>query len=431
MSDSGNLFYMAYQMLHQKLLYTNLFYTDLPFLPIMSVLYFLLTGGNFLVFNFTIALEASAIAVIIYYLLYKETQNLALSLISTTLFLFSAIILLISNSQTFILTATLFSLIAYIFVQNKKFVLAGIFLGLTFLTKAYFLPIVFAFLVSNYQKQGKKGTLQLALSFMATVLLVLMPFVLLSGNAMWADIVGFSLLKERLYGLGYLIKFFISHEPLFVLLLLLSLFGIKKDPFIGLVSIGFMLLFTFYQGMQPLYLTMIIPFLCLYTSTVLSNIKNWSGYKQIKELLISIILIYVGYTFLRYGIVEPNQGKVSDINSLVETVSNEKPNYIYGTNGLTPFVAYITKIPLLNDQINTDDALYYKGTLNSHTFTEDAIKNKALFIALGYEDVNGGAIITNQIFDLDLIKPPKCSYLKKYAIEGQIMLNRLFLFKCF
>src|SRR5207237_37833 len=79
-------------------------------------------------FYFSYSLEAAFVSIVIYKIVYKETNDYITSLSSSLLYLFSLVTLFITNGQTGIITASLFAVIAYYFLKGQKYLLSGAFL---------------------------------------------------------------------------------------------------------------------------------------------------------------------------------------------------------------------------------------------------------------------------------------------------------------
>lgn len=427
-SDSEIYFYTSYKMLQGQMLYKDIFFTNLPLFPVISSLYFLLSGGNFLIYEFTSSFEAIFVSCLIYYLSYKRSKNVSVSLLTASLFIFSPIILKTSLNQTGVYTAMLLFMIGFLFLDKKRFTYSGIAFAMSVLTKAYFFPIFIAIVISFVLKKEYKSIFRLLISFFLTAIILIAPFIFLSGSDMIKDIVFFSLNRIRSFELNYLFWLFISNEPLLMTFLLLSLIFIKENKLVGIISITFIMFFIFYSGMQFLYMSIVIPFLCLYALDLFYIAKKLN----VHQVFITIILIYISYSALMFGFIHGDDGKIQEIDKLIATVKLAKPNYIYGSSGVSQIIAYLTNVPLFRNQIDTDGQLYVTGALNKHEWTKEAISKKALLVAQGYDNpITGKMTTTSLMFDLTLIKTSKCQLTGKYRVNGRVLTNKIYLVKCF
>ncbi len=93
LSDTNIYFYTGYQILQGKILYKDIFFTNLPLLPYLSSLYFLLTGGNITLFFLTPIIEVSAVGFLIYSIAYKQHKSQSIAIFSSLIYLFSFIVL--------------------------------------------------------------------------------------------------------------------------------------------------------------------------------------------------------------------------------------------------------------------------------------------------------------------------------------------------
>src|SRR4051794_16257865 len=74
LSDSNFYFYTGYLLSQGKLLYKDIFFTNLPLYPNISTLYFWLTGKSIQAFYFTAVLEATVTGAIIYLILKQKNK---------------------------------------------------------------------------------------------------------------------------------------------------------------------------------------------------------------------------------------------------------------------------------------------------------------------------------------------------------------------
>ena len=204
LSDSNIYFYTGYQLLQGKILYKDIFFTNFPLLPYMSSLYFLLFFGSLKLFFLTPAIEASIVAALIYFIAQRQTKSILLSTLSSMLYLYSFIVLVTSDHQSGVFLASLFAVISYYFFFQRKHFLAGIFIALAFLTKAYFIPIFAAYFVTLFLERSEKSfssphertkrierartIMQFVGGFIATIVLILLPTLLFAYHAFIKDV---------------------------------------------------------------------------------------------------------------------------------------------------------------------------------------------------------------------------------------------------
>ena len=141
LSDTNIYFNIAHQIVNGKLLYQDIFFSNFPVFAYLSSFYFLITGKNIELFYFTSSIEVTIITVLIYFITYRKTKDYIISILSSSLYIFSLMVLSTSDHQTGVFTAVLFAVLSYLFLQERKIVLSGIFIALSIFTKAYFFPI--------------------------------------------------------------------------------------------------------------------------------------------------------------------------------------------------------------------------------------------------------------------------------------------------
>src|SRR3989344_479861 len=93
LSDTNIYFYTAYQMLQGKVLYKDIFFTNFPVLPYISMIYFYIVGKSLSWYYITAAIEASIVSFLLFYLILQKTKEKLIALTTSLLYLFSFIIL--------------------------------------------------------------------------------------------------------------------------------------------------------------------------------------------------------------------------------------------------------------------------------------------------------------------------------------------------
>ncbi len=429
-SDTNIYFYTAYQILQGKILYKDLFFTNFPGFAYISSLYFLLTSGSPTLFYITSIIETIIISILIYYIVKNKTKNLTISLASQVLYLFSFIVLSTSDHQTGVFTASLFAILSYLFYKKNRLFLSGIFISLTFLTKAYFLPIIIAFFVYSVLDKKLRNTVKISFSFLLTSSLTLLPSILLTKNDFIKDVFLYSLTRSAGIMKGDIFWFFTIHDIILFMLLFFSLLNFKKNLFLAILSTLSLCFLIFYNDIYYLYLNFIIPFLCLSLSEFIYFLKNKFNLQII--LIPIFIFIAISVNLFVYLSYYKNIGKINNINSLVNTIKKEKPEFLYGVNDITPVLAYLSSTRLLDNIIDTNENIFRKKILNSKTLTNQAIKHKTIIVSHGayYQDININERIIDNIFAKDIVSK-KCKYLTGTPVIMEGVTNRINLFKCY
>lgn len=429
LSDTNIYFYTAYEILHGKLLYKDIFFTNLPLFPYISSLYLFLSNKNILFYYFTPTIEISIITLLIYYLTYKKTKEYVTALCAALLYLFSFMVLSTSEHQTGVFLASLFAVLSYFFWDKKKYILTGIFLGLTILTKAYFLPIILSFFTTELLTKHYKEFFKISGSFFISIFVVLLPFILFAQNQLYTDIIRYSL--TRLAGVSKLdiAWFFTTKDILFFILLIFNLFNFRKNVFFGCISLFSILFFFFYTDTYYLYLNFLIPFLCLSLPFFIQFLDK--QFHVQKFVFPTIMVLFLSMNVYAYMSSYRNLGKISDIQELLHTIQKQKPPSLYGVNDITPALAYLTDTPLLNGIVDTNESIFRKKFLNANELTKDAIKQKAIIVTHGasYPQAGIDEKILNGIFNKQAVQK-QCKQIVSVPVFTEGVVNRVNLFRC-
>lgn len=429
LSDTNIYFYTAYEILHGKLLYKDIFFTNLPLFPYISSVYLFLSKNNILFYYFTPTIEISIITLLMYYLVYKKTKEYMTALCAALLYLFSFMVLSTSEHQTGVFLASLFSIIAYFFWERKKYILMGIILACMLLTKAYFLPVAISFFLTLFIQKNYKILFKISLSFSLTICGILLPFLILSPNELYRDIVQYSL--TRLAGVSKIdiLWFFLTKDFLFFMLLVFNFFNFRKNIFFACISLFSILFFFFYTDTYYLYLNFLPPFLCLSLPLFLHFLKQQLHTQ--KFVFPTILVLFLSLNIILYMNTFRDLGEISNIDLLTTTIQKYQPSALYGINDVTPALAYMTNTPLLNDIVDTNESIFRKKFLNADTLTADAIEQKAMIITHGasYPEANVEEKILNGIFNKQMIQK-HCKQVVSIPVFTEGVVNRVNLFSC-
>lgn len=429
LSDSNIYFYTGYKLLQGEVLYRDIFFTNFPFLTYLSAFYYLLTAGNLNLFFLTPAIEVVAVSLLIYAIL-KKKNNLFLALISSVIYLFSFIVLSTSDHQTGVFFASFASVLSYYFYLNKKFVVSGICLGLALLTKVYFLPILLALIVVLALDKNRQSAFRFFIGLFVTSFIVFLPTFLFAFPDFVKQVFEYSLTRSQGIGKSGIIWFFITHDFLLFVLLLFSLLNIKKDKFLGLLSLFGIVFLLFYQDVYYLYLNFLIPFLVLSFPEFYKSIQKNFGLQ--KAVILTILIPLILYSIINYITGFRSLQKLNNFSEIVETIKKENPKALYGVNDITPALSHATEIPLLNGVVDTNANIYRKGILDARKMTGDAIEQKALIVTHGLDYPQQGVteLVTDEIFDAEAVKK-SCKLVGSFPVQTEGPQNRLNLMRCY
>lgn len=431
LSDTNVYYYTALKLLEGKVLYKDIFFTNLPLFPYLSSVYLFISGKNILVYYFTSTIEVLSTSFFIYLLLKSTTKNPVISSCGFLLYLFSFMILATTDHQTGVFLASFFSVVSYYFFIKNKYLFSGIFIGLVLCLKAYFLPILLAYITYMVLKKTWQKLFYFLIGFAGTALLIIGPFLLFAKSFFIAQTFGYSL--HRAAGLSKLevFSFVITHDSMFVVLFIFSLFNMKRDTFLFLVSVFSLLFLILYQDIYYLYLNFLLPFLAFslpYTYTSIEKLFH----KKIDTAFIAIIILISTINFVRYANGFSTLGKINDIDQLTRAIKKESPEFLYGVDSLTPALAAISNTPLIDGIIDTNENIFRSGNLDKNTMTSDALKKKTIIVARGvsYPSMEIEDQLFEGIFDKEKVAK-KCKLLTSQPILAEGAVNRINLFRCY
>lgn len=336
-----------------------------------------------------------------------------------------------SDHQTGVFTASLFAVLSYFFLQERKIIAAGVFIAFSVFTKAYFIPILLSFFAYITIKKEWKNLLKFGISLTITALLILLPFLIQAPKQLISDIFGFSLTRPIGLSKINIMWFFITRDLPFFIILLFNIFNIRRNVFFGLISIFSILFFFAYQDIYYLYLNFLPPFLCLSFYEIYFFIKN--KFHPQKLVIPTIIFVFILlnlliYTFSYYR----NLGKIENVNKILATIISEKPDFIYGVNDITPLLIALTHIPALENVNDAHEYFFTRKIYDSKFLTDKAIKSKTIIIAHGadYPEYNIKQDILDNIFVKETIYK-NCKNILSISVQAEGDTNRINLFKCY
>ncbi len=429
LSDSNIYFYTAWLMLHGHTLYKDIFFTNLPLFPYISSIYVFILRDISL-YYFTSCIEVIITSFLIFFSLRKSQKDDLIALIGGILYITSFTVLATSDHQSGVFLASLFAMAAYLSYQYKKYILVGIFLACCVLTKAYFIPIPAAFFIYALIKERKTFFYTL-LGFSLTVFIILLPSLIYARQQLFNDVVLYSL--QRSQGLSKLniFWFFIKQDIVLDVLLISTLIRFRQHVLLSLITCFSILLVLIYQDIYFLYLNILVPFLILSIGDWVHIIKNVSWkYASITILIIvSLLQLYNLYSYLSHY---AHVSTITDTNELIETIQKNKPAYLYGENDLTPALAYLTNVPLLNTQIDTNENIFRKGLLNKETLTKKAIEQRTIIVTYGidYPGQNMKDPLVSAIMNKEQIEK-NCKLILSQPVVAEGIINRVTLFRCY
>lgn len=430
LSDTNIYFYTSIKLLEGNLLYKDIFFTNFPVFPYLSIAYLLLALKQLPLYYLTSTIELIIISFLVYHIAWRKTKEYIPSLMSALLYMFSFIVLSTSEHQTGVFTATFFALLGYYLLEKKKFFTSGIFISLAVLTKAYLLPIAVSFFIYLLIKREYRSLKQYILGVIAASAVVLGPFLLIARSELINDVFSYSLTRSAGLNKLEVVWFFVTHDIVFLILLIFSLITIKKNLILGLISLCSIVFVLFYQDVYYLYLNFIVPFLCLSLPAFIKTArKQFHLQKYVLPSIVSLLLII---NFFVYVSSYRSLQKMEHIEEMIATIKKQKPAYLYGINDITPGLAYFTGVPLLDNIVDTNENIFRKGFLDADKLTDKALSSKTIIIAHGasYPQQNIDEKILEEIFNKDKVLK-NCRQSGSFPINAEGVVNRINLFSCF
>lgn len=430
LSDTNVYFNLAYQISQGKIPYKDIFFSNFPFFSYVSSFYYFLGNKNINFFYFTSAIEIAIITFFIYLITYRKTKNYIISITSSILYILSFMVLSTSDHQTGVFTASLFAVLSYFFLQERKILTSGIFIAIAIFTKAYFLPVFISFFAYIAIKKEWKNLLKFGISFTIAGLIILLPFLIQAPQQLISDIFGFSLTRPAGLSKIDIMWFFITKDfPLFILLIF-NLLNIKKNVLFGLISIFSIIFFFGYQDVYYLYLNFLITFLCLSFYELYYFLKNKLNPQRL--VIPTIISIFVLLNLVVYISSYRNLGKLDDFNKIITTITSEKPKFLYGVSDITPLLIALTHIPALENVNEAHEYFFIRKVYDRKFLTDKAVKSKTIIITHGadYPQYNIRQDILDNIFIKETIYK-NCKNILSIPVLSEGDTNKINLFKCY
>lgn len=430
LSDTNIYFNIAYQIFNGKLLYKDIFFLNFPIFPYVSFFYYIISGKNIEYFYLTSAIEVSIITTLIYAITFNKTKSFLISIASSFLYIFSFIVLSTSDHQTGVFTASLFAVLGFFFFQKEKMFLSGVLVALSFLTKAYFVPILISLYLYTIFKKNWKNLSKFTIGLTAAGLIILLPFLILTPKQFFYEIFNFSLTRPVALSKITILWFFITKDFLLFILFIFNILNIKKNQLFALLSIFSILFFVGFQDIFYLYLNFIIPFLCISLYEMYYFLRE--KFKLQKFVIPTIVFIFLIYNLFVYVYSYRDLGRIYNFGTIVDKINQEKPDYLYGSNDITPALLSITKIPALGNVSDAHEYYFTKKIYDKKTLTDKAVRSKTIIITQGadYPEYNIKQEILDNIFVKETIYE-NCKNILSVPVKAEGNTNRINIFKCY
>lgn len=427
-TDANVYLYYADQLTKGALLYKDLYMTNFPLVPYVSIIYSLLTLHSVHGFYLTASVEALLSSVVLYCIVNKLYRNSMISSIASVFYLTTFLVFSSANHQNGVLLAVLLFNAGYLSYLHKRYILSGIFLGMTLMAKAYMLPIILALFIYISIKEKNRLAAVLAGCF-GSVCLLLLPTLILTPKEFIEQVFGYSLSRAAGFDKGSILLSLLINDPLVVLLLFYTLFRWRSLRFPALATVCVMIFLLFYQDLYLLYFNIFVPLAVIALGDLLATLKKQTKQVGVIVAVVSFIFIVQGFTLYRYLTSINDFMTIPDINEFTQIVKNTNPDFLYGEYGIVQGISYLSGIPMLEGTSDTNRKLFLSGVLNKEMITRKINDSKTTLILYSIGD-SFNLATQSAIVDWEQLKN-HCSVTHSQPFKTSIPQTKIAVVKCF
>lgn len=432
-SDTFGYYLAGQYILNSKLLYKDIFMTNLPFFSYISAFYAFFIRDNLPLYVRMSSIEAALCGYMLWLIIRKEMKSVYMQCLLIATYLFSALVLISTEFQMGILLATLFAVSSYYFYRKESFVLSGIAIALAVCTKGYLIAVPASMLLYDVYVRRWKSWNFIG-PYFATILIVLAPSILLVPNDFIRNI-SFTVGRPDNPGRWYLHWHIIMENWLFFIFLGATLINFRKNPLLAIMagaSYGFL---VYFQDVYYYYFNVALPFMLLGAVELYKILVK----KIPKEIVVcGFSALCIASMMMHLQAYGSNQmvRRFENPEKLVHLIKQAKPDVLYGNADITAVVSLKSGIPLMNGVIDLNPKIFEKGLYSANQFTADIFKQKTIVLLYGIH-FNGEDIYTiDGENSLDLIAKiqviqAKCKRIYTQPIYSADILNRFFVMQCY
>lgn len=421
-SDTNVYFYQGYKILLGAQIYKDILFTNLPMWGYVSAFYVFLTGGSLPLFFFISKLEVCLTALLLFLIAKKKTDHSLGWITAPTVYLFSTAVLATSEHQTGVFFAILGAVASYYFSLIKRPVLSGICAAIGFTTKAYTLPLLAA-LGIHYVLYERKLLVKFIAGFIATFAAIVGPSLIIAPLEMYKQLIGYALVRQAGVSKETVFTFFMLHDPLIFILGIYSLSLVKKYTYL-LLSLVFSMVFLFaYTDVYYLYLNMLVPAAALAAAALITDLSSYKKHAATAALV--VVAAVATFNIYQYFTTFSKLGTIPDLQKLVTTIKQQKPDQLYGADSITPALAYLSGVPLHNNIIDTNLNFYNAGIYSASDQTKQALTKKTIFVSPSFSDQLASGIIDAEMLNA------KCKISTSVSFYSEGSEDSITLLKCF
>lgn len=429
-SDENIYFYMGKMILEGQIPYKDFFYSNLP-LEILAIAVFLQLVGSKIILLKLVPIFITVISGYVLFRMLKKRFDSSYALISSTLYLFSFIVLSTAQYWVGVQLTTMFILISCYFIYEKKYLLGGIIASLALMVRLYALFAITGIIVYLLIK-NRESCLRFFKGVMILFLSVNIILFFLFRERYIIPVFLYTLLRTGGVFRFEVLKNFLVGDAILVLLSLVALFlKDKKKLLLPFLVAGFIITsYMLYRDVYSMYFAFVAPFLAILGGYVLySLVKNISSYKHVLTLCIIIFFIVQNsYIYIRQYSPAQSIDFIDDIKGFVE--KNSTPDdKIYGDSGITPLIALLSGRKIVNNYVDTNRKTFDSGLFDVNERT-NSIRGKVRFVIIrvlvgSKGDVTGVREIIDQKFLSE-----ECSLVNSYSIKENQENCAILLFDC-
>ncbi len=426
-SDTYGYFMHGTYILQGKMLYRDMFMTNLPLFPYISALYVWLVGDNVWLFTRFSTLEAALCGFFIWLIVRRSVDSLYMQTLIVAVYLFSALILINTEFQSGIITAALFALITYYLYTSKKYTLSGIALGLTLCTKGYLIGIPALLILYDIYKRRWRSWM-LIVPYLVTIFVILAPSLIFVREDFFRNIFFTVNRPENPNRLG-LYYYLLLENWLFLITFIAALINVRKNPVLAVFAGGSTGFLLYFQDAYYPYFNAALPFLVLPIADTYTNLKrkisSEGAAAVISGICIASLLLHIN-TYIEHF----PTNRFDNPEKMIEAIQKADPDVLYGSQDIVPLLSALTDIPLMNGIIDTNPKIYQRGLYNTEEITDDVFRQRTIVVLYAHIDQEGNIYTENYITNSSRILE-QCSVLYKQPIKGAGAINHYVVFQCY
>lgn len=428
-SDENVYFYMGNAILEGAFPYKDFFFASPP-LHLLIISFFILIFQK-IIFLKLLPIIFTIITSIFIFKISKLKFNSKIALFSSIIFLFSFLILSITDHSTAIHLTILFLSISYYLILKDKFFISGIIASLALLTRLYsgiaILGILVYLLIKN-----KKQFLYYSIGIASVFIPVNAILILFFKKSYLTSVYFYHLLKSTGISKSKIFLFFIKNDFPIVFLSFISIFLKKRRKIIFILIPLFIIIlfYLFYSDIYYLYLGLLMPFLAILAGFSLYEITKKSKYSN------SIVFIFLIFLIIfntgNYIINHSNTAKIEFIEEISEYINkNSLENQtIYGSFEITPIVALKSERKITKNYIDTNTKSFLSGIFNISKRTKALEKSDLKFVLIKtLINSNNSPLYIEGIIEKDYLSN-NCKIAKIYRIKKDYEDNAVIVYDC-